>query len=424
MTRSRATAEVSIYKTTTKAGTPVWVAQKRWTDGGRRRSVKGQGASAAEALERLQKRESLPEDTRVVRARQKPRESVRASSTVEGYAREWSRARKVSETVRYKDLRTMENHVFPILGSRVLRTITGEDLIRMMTTLEDGGLGVGGRRNVYKALSVMFTYAEKRGRIKANPVRMIERPKLQRRRQQTVMKRRIEITKELLASWNSARDNARLRVALLGLRPSEALGLTWKDVEIEEVVHEAHLQRDGRGGWKTESIQKTERVISIIVRRQLARHEITEKERGYYLKPKTKTGEVRRVPVDEKTSEALIAWKREQDLQLARLERAQGMEELVFTRDDGRFINQNDDQERFQALLRETQKRWNPEAEPEVFPVGYLRKISVTIMRDKGVPDSVVAAMMGHTTMVEDQHYYAPQLNAQAEAVKRLAEAL
>lgn len=402
----------SLYQTRTRAGGTAWVSLRKWTDSeGKRRSVRGQGATPQQALERRLKRESLPEDQRKPKARQKPRESVRASSTVEGYARKWSAARKVSETVRYKDLRTLENHVFPLIGSRVLRTVSGEDLIRMMTTLEDAGLGVGGRRNVYKVMSVLFGYAEKRGKVKTNPVRLIERPKLQRRRQQTVMERRIEVVKLLTdpdTKVMNTRDEARIRVALLGLRPSEALGLRWSDLTMT-------MAKDEKGHWRKV-------VESIEVSGQLARHEVTESERGYYRKPKTKTGEIRRVPVDEKTSEALLTWKHEQELQEARLERAQWMEDLIFTRDDGRFINQNDDQEHFQSLIRECQDEQL--YEPEVFPIGYLRKISVTIMRDKGVPDSVVSAMMGHTTTVEDQHYYSPQIAAQAEAVKKLAEAL
>lgn len=422
MTRTRATAEPSIYRTTTSAGTPIWVAQKRWTEDGRRRSLKGQGATAAEALQRLQKRESLPEDTRTVRARQKPRESVRAGSTVEGYARVWSQARKVSETVRYKDLRTLENHVFPLIGTKVLRTLTGEDLQRMMTSLEDEGLGPGGRRNVFKALSVMFTFAEKRGKIKSNPIRRLERPELKRHRQQTVMERRMELVKEMVADYGggmTTRDYARIRIGLLGLRPSEALGLTWEDVEVgldvDDIVTEA------MGGKRAE-----QQVRAIIVRRQLARHEVTESERGYYLKPRTKTDEVRRVPVDAATSRALMEWKRDQEWDRLRRpktshERAHWMDSLVFTRDDGKFINQNDDQERWKEILKDWQVEHD---EILLFPIGYLRKISVTIMRDEGVPDSVVSAMMGHTTTVEDQHYYAPQLNAQAEAVKKLAGAL
>ncbi len=414
MTRTRATAQPTIYRTTTKAGTLVWVAQKRWTEEGRRRSLKGQGASAVEALERLRAREGVPEYPEAVRGPQKPVQRVQKSRTVEAYGRTWSNARKVSETVRRKDLRALELHVFPRIGARALTTITGEDLVKLFTTLEDDGLGPGGRRNVYRVLSGMLNYAVKRGTIKNNPLQRVQRPKNRHLLRQTEMEQRIELVLQMLdMNYPPARDEARIRVGLLGLRPSEALGLTWDDLEMEFSWDQ--IMAEYLGG---EPIMTEPRIKSILVRRQLARHEITENERGYYLKAGTKTGQERRVPVDAETSKALMTWKAEQRRGQNTPDWCKG---LVFTRDDGLYITQNADRARWKELLTTWQEQHDT---VDIFPVGYLRKISITLLRDSGVPDSVVAAMMGHTPVVEDRHYYAPQFKAQADAIDKLATAI
>ena len=52
--------------------------------------------------------------------------------------------------------------------------------------------------------------------------------------------------------------------------------------------------------------------------------------------------------------------------------------------------------------------------------MAYNRHVAVSLMRDAGVPASLVASIMGHTIAVEDAHYYQSQLSAQREAMETM----
>lgn len=413
MSTRRPKGSGSVYEKTYPNGRTVIVAQRTWRDDtGRRRSSSGEGNTAEEALIRLgasltAARASEATETRSVA--QKPGERLTGTSTrgngrestLEVYADRWLSTRQVSATWNAKQRRTLEIHVYPVLGQKTLRSITDRVLIRFFDDLRRKSLGI--QRNVYKALSTLLGHAERQGHITRNPIKAVDAPRTRRQPRQAEMHNRQTKLRGLLG-WHK-RDNvidpcyyARIRLSLIGLRPSEALGLTWDNVVLTS-----------KGKTKPH----------IVVQQQLARWDRTEKGTGYYIKPRTKTGDIRRIPLLDNTAEALRTWKLEQQ----KLRRADdwkpqpGMENLVLTHADGKPITHQQDQQRWQELLLQSQVN---HAKPEIWSIGYNRHITTTMLLDAGTPQHIVATIMGHTAAVENAHYYHPQETAQRDALGQI----
>lgn len=186
---------------------------------------------------------------------------------------------------------------------------------------------------------------------------------------------------------------ARIMIALNGLRPGEARGLTWESVK---------------------NLNNKRGTPLIIVQSQLG---YTNGE--LKLIPATKTGIPRTVVLNAAAVEALKAWKKIQTGYKRRTtwKPREGMEDLIFTNDTGKPLRQQDDDAQWNALLEQAQKNYKTKI---TWTMLYNRHIAVSLMRDAGIPASLVAAIMGHTIAVEDEHYYQSQISEQSKAINTL----
>ena len=184
----------------------------------------------------------------------------------------------------------------------------------------------------------------------------------------------------------------RIMLALNGLRPGEARGLTWESVK----------DLNGRHG-----------IPRIVIDTQLGYTEGT-----LALMP-VKNDNPRTVVLRGQTIEALKAWEKV----CTGLRRRKtwhprpGFEDMVCVSDTGAPLRQQDDDKAWNALLDEAQKNYKKKV---CWTMAYNRHIAVSLMRDAGVPASLVASIMGHTIAVEDMHYYQSQLSAQREAMETM----
>ena len=110
--------------------------------------------------------------------------------TLERFAREWIAARDEEEgqsgalkrSTRAGYRLIIENHLVPALGRKQLAAIDVDELESYIATKRKKGLGP---RTINRHLNLMhrlFVVAEKRGLARANPVRLVERPREPRRR--------------------------------------------------------------------------------------------------------------------------------------------------------------------------------------------------------------------------------------------------
>lgn len=94
------------------------------------------------------------------------------SPTFEAVAREWNRGTmghpEWKEITRNKILREMENHIFPTIGSKPIDSLKTRDLLPLLISMNEQGIGATTGR-VKTTMSSVFRYAVQRGIVEYNP---------------------------------------------------------------------------------------------------------------------------------------------------------------------------------------------------------------------------------------------------------------
>ena len=169
------------------------------------------------------------------------------------------------ESTRRSYLSVIKNHIIPALGKikvSELNTKTVESLFRDMHA---NGFGAGTIRITRAALSAAHNDAVRLGDLVRNPVRNTRMPKITPQAIKPLPRNDWE--KVYVEATKDPRMHARIEVAgMLGLRPGEALGLKWTDLNVDEctLLVERQVQRaKGKGLVLKEVKQKTVRTLKI-----------------------------------------------------------------------------------------------------------------------------------------------------------------
>ena len=169
------------------------------------------------------------------------------------------------ESTQRSYLSVIKNHIAPAIGkikAAELNTKTVEGLFRDMHA---NGFGAGTIRITRAALSAAYNDAVRLGDLVRNPVRNTKMPNVTAKTTKPLT--RPDWEKVYLEAMKNPRMHARIEVAgMLGLRPGEALGLKWTDLNIEDgtLLIERQVQRaNGRGLVLKEVKQKTVRTLKI-----------------------------------------------------------------------------------------------------------------------------------------------------------------
>lgn len=400
----------SLYRITTKNGTEAYVYRRRWTDeDGEKHDVRAQALTATEAIRRFEKKIKALDAPDTQTPRKKPAvknpRTLSGDLTLEQYLKLWSPQRDVQPDSRHKEYRHIEMYIIPSVRGKSLKQITPKQLQTIFTnisigaikTLQGKQLGLAGQKSVYQSLNTLLNYAVKAGHIRSNPLASIKKPQPLSKDDVAIAKERIEVSKAVAESFvlgerYSVYDELRFRVALLGLRPSEALGLTWDCIDFDD--------------------------REILVKQQLARYDTWEDGDGYYLKPRTKNRRPRRVPMSYVILALFQEWQVTQDKkkQHSPWRPEPGFENLVFTDENGRHITQKKDRAHWRRILKDRNL--------EAFSIGKLRSVGVILARQSSLPAEQIAKMFGHSTAVEDRYYNFAQMEHLRQAVEAQEEAL
>jgi integrase len=141
----------------------------------------------------------------------------------------------------------LHRYVFPVFGSRLIRTITADDLVRWHRGMRRRGLARATVRVAWTPLRLILDYAVRHHGLEANPADRLlshEIPKPGPSRQRFLS--RDEIARLLDAAVDPYRPA--IAVGLLGgLRVSEVLGLRWDDLDFKGglIRVRGQLGRDG-----------------------------------------------------------------------------------------------------------------------------------------------------------------------------------
>lgn len=159
--------------------------------------------------------------------------------------------------------RALDKHLLPRLGAVPIRDITPARVLALQAELNQDGIGDAMSHRVLMLLSGILRHAVLRGRIDANPVAPVRVPQLRRRR---VVRPLAPATVERIrAALLDTGDHPSATIvsvmAYAGLRPGEALALTWRDLGERTLLVERTA--DGHGGSK-ETKTKTFRTVRLL----------------------------------------------------------------------------------------------------------------------------------------------------------------
>lgn len=212
-----------------------WYVRYRDADGKRKQRATHQPSHA------LARRYLVEVEARIARGLVGIPEPEPAAPTVgelcERFLREYSRPR-IKDLESYRRLaRTALRRALPLLGDRRIDALQAADLSRVRDALAARRAG-SSVRTTLAFLSTVFSWAQRLGLLRANPVRGVETPP---RRETLEYLSREEVVALLDTAERAAETGGlaeRLRYAALvlaihtGLRKGELLGLRWCDVDL------------------------------------------------------------------------------------------------------------------------------------------------------------------------------------------------
>ncbi len=123
------------------------------------------------------------------------------------------------------------HHLIPGLGAHRLEKLEPEHLERFYKKMQETGSKPATAHHVHRTIRAALNQAMRRDHVTRNVASLATPPKID---EEEVEPYEIEEVQRLLAEAVKHRNSARWAVALaLGLRQGEALGLMWKDVDLE-----------------------------------------------------------------------------------------------------------------------------------------------------------------------------------------------
>jgi integrase len=278
----------------------------------------------------------------------------------------------------YRSIAT--NHLKPTLGRRRVSKLTPADVDALLSEKLDAKLSSSTVRRIRAVLSAALDQAVRWGVVGRNVVAVTRGPKTTRREGRTLTP---DQARKLLATTRGRRLEAFYVTMLgLGLRPGEALGLSWDDVNLEGKVLTIRqaLKRENKqlviGDVKTAKSRRAVNLPPPVVK-------VLRAHKGRQSKERQSAGS---------------AWE------------ATG---LVFTTQIGTPIDPSNLRRDFNEVFKKAGLgHWHPHE---------LRHSAASIMLAQGVPLEVVADVLGHSSirMTADVygHILAPQRQAAAKAM-------
>jgi integrase len=222
---------VSIERITRKRGTG-W--RVRWRDGSRNRARTFDRKADAVAFEAETRRRRLGGDLRALDA---------GRGTLQEFAEEWWRLYAVpnlAHTTLASYASLWDAHVLPRLGATPLRELDPLTLASFRAELTSEGVGPASTRRVMVILQGVLERAVEWQRIPTNPARAVRKPPQRRERAvRPLSPLDVERLRAHLLTGGRLRDAVLVSVlAYAGLRPGEALALTWSHVRERTILVE------------------------------------------------------------------------------------------------------------------------------------------------------------------------------------------
>ena len=328
------------------------------------------------------------------------------SLTLSDYFDQWYQGlnpNRISNSKKLKYRGIFKNHVLPELGRKHLEDITYEELNKFIHTTLPNKTTSNGKRllgpnsitNIYWALHNVLNSAFNEGRISRNPLKRVDTPRFVAPTENIPYY--MHIVENMFGLMKENHDPAfeRFFLSLLGLRRGERLGLSWKSIKL--TGPNPHML--------------------------LNQTVIREPGQGIIIKPSTKSGKDREIPLSGPFLTVLKTLKaqRRQQLKDPNFQPSDQARDLVFLTPTGKPIDPNTDNEFWRATLAKYKA-------PAPIRGHALRHCAATYLSDLNVGVEVAQAVLGHQS-VSMTHFYARQTQRKSRKDienygKRLEEAM
>lgn len=253
----RANGRGSIYQITKSNGRKVWKGAVKDINGKLRTKNFTKRSEAEDWVADQRRARDLGENTY----------ATNPKMTVEEFLIGWANTQygPDQESTQRSYQSVIRNHIAPAIGKIKASELTTKTVENLFRNMHANGFGAGTIRITRAALSAAYNDAVRLGDLVRNPVRNTKMPNVTTKTTKPLP--RADWEKVYLEATKDPRMHARIEVAgMLGLRPGEALGLKWSDLNIEDctLLVERQVQRaKGKGLVLKEVKQKTTRTLKI-----------------------------------------------------------------------------------------------------------------------------------------------------------------
>ena len=253
----RANGRGSIYQITRSNGRKVWKAAIKDINGKLRTKNFLKFSEAEDWIAEQRRARELGENTY----------ATNPNMTVAEFMTGWVEANygdDQSNTQRFYR-NAIKNHIIPTLGNIKASSLTTKSIEKLLRDMAAKHLGAGTIHSVKASLSAAYSDAVRLGDLTRNPMKNVKVPDVQARPTKPLPRNDWE--KVYMEATKDPYMHARIEVAgMLGLRPGEALGLKWSDLNIQESTLRVarQVQRVKGKGLVVKAVkQKKERTLVI-----------------------------------------------------------------------------------------------------------------------------------------------------------------
>ena len=312
-----------------------------------------------------------------------------ATITVKCWAEQWLERRQhiVRPGTFVSDRSSIDRWIIPVLGHVRLNALTPADIRRVATVQEGAGLALPTMQRTHAVLGKLLTDAVAEGYQVSQRVRETPGPGTGPCTRQALS---VDDATRILAEVARRPDASRWVAALIeGLRPAEALGLTWSMVDLVEGTMTL--------AWQLKALPYNERRNPGSGFRVPRGFESRHLVGAYHLvRPKTHAG-IRVVPLAPWLVHALAEWQR----------RAPASPfDLVWPRADGSPRSPEFDREEWYDIVdRAGVTVTLPDGRVRRPLLYEARHTAATLLLANGIDETTIKAILGHSTILSTQAY-------------------
>lgn len=375
--RSKGTG--SIYKNSRGQ----WVAsiETGWTERGTRRRLTLKARTEEEVRERLTEAQ--------LRIKEEGQITSFSTITLKNWSYQWltHRQRVVRPGTFVSDRSAVHRWIIPILGHFHLDSLTPSSIRKVSLAQEHAGLALPTMQRTHSVLSKILADAVAEGYQVPHRARETSGPGVGPPTRQAISR---EDTIKIVSIASTRPDVSRWVAALIvGLRPAEALGLTWEMVDLDLATITLAWQlkalpylepRNPESGFRVPRGYESKHLVG-----------------PYHLvRPKTRAG-IRVVPIVPWLIDALSTWK---------IFAPSSPFDLVWPREDGSPRSAEFDRAQWYEIVDDADVRITLSNGMTRRPLLYeARHTAATLLLAGGIDDTTIKAVLGHSSMLSTQAY-------------------